>query len=206
MPDHHPHKFRVIDLNPDILSSPFKVQTNWHVITGAPCSGKTTLISHLADKGFSIIPESARQYFETEMDKGRTIEEIREDGVALQRGIADMQLRFEHRLQATNSAFLDRAIPDSLTFFRVFGINPNEILKKCFYHRYASVFILDRLPFLRDKTLGPEDNATADYLDEWLARDYSSLGYKVVRVPVLSPQERLAFVLDRLSDLQVLGC
>ena len=38
---------------------PFKVQTNWHVITGAPCSGKTTLIEQLADKGFKIFPEVA---------------------------------------------------------------------------------------------------------------------------------------------------
>jgi hypothetical protein len=26
------------------------------------------------------------------------------------------------------------------------------------------------------------------------------LGYRVVRVPVLTPEERLAFVLDRLSE------
>ena len=44
------------------------------------------------------------------------------------------------------------------------------------------------------------DDATADLMDEWLARDYSALGYSVVRVPVLSPEERLAFVLERLSE------
>jgi hypothetical protein len=30
-------------LDPQRLSAPFKYKTNWHVITGAPCSGKTTL-------------------------------------------------------------------------------------------------------------------------------------------------------------------
>jgi predicted ATPase len=49
-------------------------------------------------------------------------------------------------------------------------------------------------------TLGPEDDATASFVDEWLARDYSALGYSVVRVPVLSTQERLAFVLETLFD------
>ena len=48
--------------------------------------------------------------------------------------------------------------------------------------------------------LGPEDDAAAGFLDEWLARDYCALGYSVVRVPVLSPKERLAFVLERLSE------
>jgi predicted ATPase len=63
----------------------------------------------------------------------------------------------------------------------------------------ASVFILHRLPVQRNG-LRPEDDAVARLLDEWLARDYSALGYNVVRVPVLSPQERLAFVVERLSE------
>jgi predicted ATPase len=115
MPDSSQHDFRATELDPDIFSSAFGVQTNWHVITGAPCSGKTTLIDHLAN------------------------------------------------------------------------------------HRYASVFILDLLPF-QENGARDEDAAKAVYLDEWLARDYSALGYRVVRVPVLSPQERLAFVLERLSE------
>ena len=200
MLDSSQHDSRATQLDPDLLSTPFGVQTNWHVITGAPCSGKTTLIDKLADKGFKTVAETARQYFEREMASGRTLDEIREDRAALQRGIDDLQRRIEHGLRALDVAFLDRGFPDSLTFYRVSGMNPNEILLECFHHRYASVFILDRLPFLRKKTLGPEDDATAGFLDECLARDYSALGYRVVRVPALSPQERFAFVLERLSE------
>jgi len=69
----------------------------------------------------------------------------------------------------------------------------------CFHHRYASVFILDRLPLQLDGAR-IEDDAYTVLLDEWLVRDYSALGYRVVRVPVLPPQERLAFVLEKLSE------
>ena len=188
------------ELDPNILSTPFRVQTNWHVITGAPCSGKTTLLDQLAEEGFQTVPEVARHCYEREIARGRTIDEIRENPTALQRGINDMQLRIEHALRAIEVAFLDRGFPDCLTFYRVFGLNPNEILLECFHHRYASVFILDRLPFQRSKTLGPEDDATASFLDEWLARDYRALGYDILRVPVLPPQERLAFVLESLRS------
>jgi predicted ATPase len=197
--------FRTTELDPDLLSTPFEVQTNWHVITGAPCSGKTTLIDQLADEGFRTVPEAARQYFERELASGRTIDEIRENNSALQRGIDDVQLRIERGLRAIDVLFLDRAFPDSLTFHRVFGMIPNEILLECFHHRYASVFILDRLPVQRGMTLGPEDDATAGFVDEWLARDYGALGYSVVRVPVLSPQERLAFVLETLFERRSLS-
>jgi predicted ATPase len=200
MLDSPQHGFLTTELDPDLLLTPFGVQTNWHVITGAACSGKTTLIDQLAYNGFQTVPETARQYFEGEMTRGRTIDEIRENVAALQHNIDDMQLRIEHGLRAVDVAFLDRAFPDSLTFQRVFGLNPNEILLECFHHRYASVFILERLPEQRRMTLGPEDDVSAGFLDKWLARDYSALGYSVERVPVLSPQERLAFVLERLSE------
>jgi predicted ATPase len=184
-----------IILDPDLLSTPFEIQTEWRVLTGAACTGKTTLIDLLAGRGFPIIPESARQFFTMEMARGRALEEIRRDGTALQRGIAGMQLRLEAEIQADEPFFLDRALPDSITFYRIYGLDPNEILPECFHHRYAAVFILDRLPFHRAQTLGPEDNAASDFLDEWLARDYSALGYHVVRVPVLPPEARLDFMM-----------
>ena len=204
--DHTPNaqiiadSFITTELDPDLLSTPFRVQTNWHVITGAPCSGKTTLVDQLADKGFQTVPEIARQYFEREMARGRTIEKIRANDAALQHRLIDMQLRIEGGLRAIDLAFLDRAFPDYLTFCRVMGLNPNEVFPECFRHRYASVFMLDRLPVQRRRPLGPEDEATADFVDEWLVHDYSALGYSVVRVPVLSPKERLAFILETLSE------
>jgi predicted ATPase len=59
--------------------------------------------------------------------------------------------------------------------------------------------VLDRLPIQQDD-LRIEKDATAGLLDEWLGRDYGALGYGVVRVPVLSPKNRLAYVLERLSE------
>ena len=112
--------FKETALSEDLLSTPFHIQTKWCVITGASCSGKTTLIKMLAGNGFRTVPEAGRKYFERELAKGRVIEEIRADPAA--------------------------------------------------------------------------------YLESWIYRDYRALGYKVIRVPVLSPEERLEFVLKMLSE------
>ena len=193
------HDFRATELDPDLLSTPFRVQTNWHVITGAPSSGKTTLIEQLADKGFQTAPEVARQYFERELAKGRTIDEIREDRDTLFCELYEMMVNHESGLRATDVLFLDRALPDTLTHARFSGRNPNEILPDCFQHRYASVFFLDRFPYQRDGVRAADD-ATAAYFESWTLRDYRALGYDVVRVPVMSPEERLAFVLETLCE------
>ncbi len=72
MVDNSQGEYLVQELDPIILSTPFKIQTSWHVISGAPCSGKTTLIDQLAGVGYRIAIETAREYFEIEMAKGRT--------------------------------------------------------------------------------------------------------------------------------------
>jgi predicted ATPase len=189
---------RAIALAPESLSTPFGVQTNWHVITGAICCGKTTLINLLADKGFQILPETSRQYIEGEVAKGRTLDEIF-SSQADERALTDLQQRAEHGLRPIDLVFLDRALPDYLWFWRLLGMDPNELLAECFHHRYASVFILDQLPLQLDGAR-IEDEAYTVLLDEALVRDYSALGYEVVRVPVLSPEGRIEFVLDKLSE------
>lgn len=203
MPGGSQHDFRNIELDPDLLSMPFRVQTKWHVITGASSSGKTTLIDQLADKGFHTFSEAGRQYFERELVKGRTIDEIREDRAAMTRQIYDLWLKLNEGLRAAEITFLDRGLPDALSFYRFAGMNPNEILPDCFQHQYASVFILNRLPYQQDGIRGGDDT-TAEYFDLWMECDYGALGYEVVRVPVLPPEERLAFVLEKLSEQRLI--
>lgn len=193
------HNYRNTELVPNLMATSFKVQTKWHVITGAPCSGKSTLINQLADNGFRTAPEAARQYYEREMASGRTIEEIRDDMTSCVHGIMGLMLEIERGLDPNEVICLDRGYPDTLAFGRQFGLDPNEYLPDCFHHRYASVFLLDRFP-VQLNGVRTEDDAAADYLDEWHNRDYTALGYRVVRVPVLPQQERLAFVLGILSD------
>jgi predicted ATPase len=192
-------KFSGTELDADLLTTPFRVQTNWHVVTGAPSCGKTTLINLFADKGFQTSPEGARLYLEKEIAKGRTIEELRSDQVALQSKIKDMHLDIEQGLQANEFIFLDRAVPDCLAWDRVFGLNPNEFLKECFHFRYASVILLERLP-LQLNGLRYQDDALQDFTEKWHLRDYNALGYRILRVPVLPPEERLAFVFEGLSE------
>ena len=83
-------------------------------------------------------------------------------------------------------------------------MDPNLYLPNCFHYRYALVFMLDRFPVQIDD-VRIEDEAAAKYLDEWHYCDYTALGYQVVRVPVLPPRERLAFILENVSAKSVIS-
>ena len=56
---------------------PFMQQTNWHVITGAPCSGKTAVISELEHLGYPVVHEVARAYIDERLQHGETIAQIK---------------------------------------------------------------------------------------------------------------------------------
>jgi predicted ATPase len=105
----------------------------------------------------------------------------------------------ERKLNPEDFLIMDRGIPDQFTYCRVAGVNPNKFLKDSFHFKYAAVFILDPLPFENDGYRDPEADIV-DYFDAWTARDYQALGYETIRIPALLHEQRLAFVLEILSQ------
>ena len=190
------------ELDPRLLATPFTEETNWHVLTGAPSCGKTTLIDSLAEKGFRTVEEGARRFMEEEVAGGRSLDAIHESGAALQRRLLDVQRGIEAGLRPSDVVFLDGALPHALAWYRLFGLDPNEVVPDCFRHRYASVFVLDPLPLERDGYRF-EDETVVTFLDEWIERDFAALAYSVDRVPVMAPEDRLTYVLERVPAAQV---
>ena len=78
-------------------------------------------------------------------------------------------------------------------------LDPSTLLPDTCSHRYASVFMLDRLP-VEQNGFRTADDALAGLLGEWTIRDYHALGCSLVKVPLLPPEERLAFVLESLCE------
>jgi len=189
--------FNDIALDPVLLRSSYKVQTKWVVLTGAPNSGKTTLIKCLMQHGFRTSPELARVYIANEIAKGITLEEQEKDMYNRQRGVNNFVINAEAQMPANELIFLDRGFPDALAYSRIVGLDPNEFLCDCFQHRYAAVFCLERFTF-QDDGVRFENEAGADFLQKWLISDYFALGYDLVRVPILPVEERLDFILSRL--------
>ena len=161
--------YRDTELDLVLLSLPPKFMTNWHVITGASSSGKTTVIELLAGQGYPTLPEAGRAYIQGKISEGLTITEIRQDRAALTRQIYDLWLEKVVALSVDAFCFLDRGLPDTLAFCRFAGMDPKNILPDCLRFRLATVFMLDRLPYQRDGIRGGDDDSAA-YFESWMAR------------------------------------
>lgn len=173
------------------------VETNWCVITGAPSSGKTSVIRELAARGFKTEDEVARELIELSLQKGKTLIETRRDAKALQRSILQTALAREMGMDPAKRIFLDRGLPDSITYFKLAGLDGLEARAVSQLFHYRAVFIFDRLPVIKDN-VRIEDEALADKIDKMIEADYRSAGYTPVRVPVMSVPARADFVLERV--------
>ncbi|MBW1742242.1 MAG: ATP-binding protein [Deltaproteobacteria bacterium] len=173
-------------------------ETNWHVVTGAPSSGKTTLVRELERLGYRVVHEAARGYIEAQMEQGRTLEEIRADKRSFETWILNAKVAIEAALPKDEVIVFDRAIPDSIAYFEAAGLDKTEAVEKSPRNQYKKIFLLDRLPYKTDHAR-IEDKETAMKLDEGLERSYRILGYEVVRIPVMSIQDRLEVILGEIE-------
>lgn len=180
------------------MSDTFRFKTNWSVITGAPSSGKTSVIEELSHRGFVTQREVARELIELGLNSGKTLEETRHAAKRLQKDILQLALARESTLDPAEYAFLDRGLPDSLTYFRLAGVESAEVRTISFLFQYRAVFLFDRLPIVKDD-VRTEDEALADKIDKMLEDDYKSVGYAPIRVPVMPITARADFILTHLN-------
>ncbi len=177
---------------------PVRPANNWYVISGGPASGKTTLIHLLGERGFATVHEHARQRIDRAVHEGLTVEEVRQDQQAFQRGVLEMQLEHESNVPPEQLTFFDRGIPDTLAYSRFHGLPPDPYfvaaLVECSYRK---AFLLDLLPMVHDYAR-TEDEMAQKLIQSLLVEVYSSMPFPLVRVPVLPPDERVDFILANL--------
>lgn len=173
------------------------MQTNWVVLTGAPCSGKTSVIRELEKKGHLVVHETARAFIDEALAKGLSLEAIKADVSTFEHRLLILKEKVEADLSPAALIFLDRAIPDSLAYFRHAGLDTAQVLEKSRLFRYKKIFLFERFRFKKD-AVRTEDERTAEDLDRLLHESYEELGYEVMDVPVMPVVERVAFVLSHV--------
>jgi predicted ATPase len=180
-----------------IINKP-KRQTNWYVITGGPCSGKTTIVNMLKARGYKTTIEDARHYIDTQRLDGKTVEEIEKNQSAFQSVVLNMQIEQEKKLDPDEIVFLDRALPDALAYYRFLNLPVDKKLTQALQTvSYKKVFILEYLPLVHDYAR-LEDETAQKQIHSLITEVYKSLPFPVIHVPVLKPEERIEVILKNL--------
>lgn len=185
------------------------IYTNWFVIDGAPCSGKTSLVSALSEKmGWRICPDFARLVYAEALHHGKTINDVQAQQNHYQDEIARRRLI---RVANDNPGELiihEYGIPSDIVWHEEKNVPvPQDVLLASHNVRYRQVFLLDMLPNAHDD-IRHETNEERLRIHRRLWDTYQSLGYTPVRVPnfpALSKKvsiiQRMDFILQEIQRL-----
>jgi predicted ATPase len=172
------------------------------VITGGPGSGKTTLLDALEKAGYNRSFEAGRAVIQQQLSLG---------GNALPWGdrmhFAELMLAYEIRsyeeaLQVAGPVFFDRGLPDVLGYLRLIGETIPQPMKRAAaehpYHR--QVFIAPPWP----EIFHPDEERKQDFAEavrtyDAMVATYSELKYLLVEVPRGTVEDRLEFVLEKVT-------
>lgn len=170
-----------------------------YVLTGGPCTGKTTTLNFLGKRGFQTLPEVPRIIIDHQLSINGNILPWKEFR-SFQKEVLLKQIEFESKLQNASIAFLDRGIPDQLAYYRLHKVEPWDFLVETARKvRYDGVFLLDMLPTYETDSARKEDPETAKKIHSLINESYSDLGYDVVSVPPLSVEERIELILSNVK-------
>ncbi|MPZ34606.1 MAG: AAA family ATPase [Rhodospirillales bacterium] len=174
----------------------------FHVITGGPGSGKTSLIEALARAGHAHTVEAGRAIIQ---------DQLAIDGPALPwrdpLAFAELMLSWEmrsYRMAETTAGpvFFDRGVTDLVGYLTLVG-QPMlaHIARAAERFRYDHrVFVAPPWPAIyaqdTERKQTPEE-AVRTY--EALVTAYSNCGYELVSLPLVSVEERVRFVLDDIG-------
>jgi predicted ATPase len=174
----------------------------FHIITGGPGSGKSTLIEALAARGMPHRPEAGRAIIRDQMSLGGTALPWADREAFAGLMLASDMRSWREAAAIPGPVLFDRGIPDVIGYLRLCRLPvPSAAMRAAESLRYARhVFLAPHWPaiFQQDaerKQSSEEAEATCRVMIEV----YAELGYELIRLPLAPVAERVDFVLSHIA-------
>lgn len=179
------------------------------VITGAPGTGKTSVIKALEDMAYYCFHEIIRDMTAKARQEEISTEHVSNPLVFVKDPYTFNQGLLYGRLDQFNKAeklndrlcFFDRGIPDVLAYMDFFNQKyEDDFTKVCQANRYDHIFILP--PWEEIYTSDHERLETfkeSEEIHEFLFETYKRFGYNPITVPKTTVLKRVYFILEQLN-------
>ena len=162
-----------------------------YVLTGAPCTGKTSVLNELEKREYAVLDEGTNNA-SLNLNEGGDTDEF---------DLAVFNFRkkkIEEISKVEGLFFSDRGIGDTLAYYRLKGFQISQhILHFSNSVNYAGVFIFEPLGIYESNEFRQAPKEKQQEIQEEIVRAYREMGCQLFFVPPLSIEERVSFILDK---------
>ena len=175
-------------------------RSNFHILTGGPGAGKTTVLEALRARGYSCTDEAARRILKEQAASGGNAthdgDRVRYRDLMLEQGVRD----FHAVGQTSSPVFFDRGIPE-LSGYPSGAEDPPTLtaaIAECRYNQTVFLFPPWEAIYRHDE----ERKHTFEHavaVDALIREVYPKFGYDIADVPRALVEERVQFILGRVA-------
>jgi len=170
-----------------------------YIITGAPGTGKSSLVKSLQAKGILCTEEVSRDIIKQE-------QVLQSDGMPWGNMERFSQLVFKetmHRLKnQENTLICDRSLLDIIAYLKHANLEVFEALATINFYKYYHKTVFFAAPWeaiYQTDPQRPEDFETQLSLSKTIEKVYASYGFTLCYLPCVSVAKRTSFVMDKCS-------
>lgn len=171
-----------------------------YIITGAPSTGKSSVINELRKKNFVCHDEIAREVIKENHENNQNIFPW-----VNMREFSDMvYYRMKNRAkdQSNNLCFLDRSVIDLIGYMEFANekvpINYSEFAISARYAKKVFIMPIWNSIYTNDQER-KESIEEARKIDYNLRKSYKELGFELIDVPMLTVEKRANFILTEIG-------
>ena len=173
-----------------------------YIITGAPSSGKSTVVNELSNHHVTF-DEAARKVIQEQLQlNSNKVPWL--NNYEFSKLVVSQQIK-DHQTALNSAAFYDRGIPDVIAYLQHYKQKQHlqEFLNYANKYRYANkVFLMPPWKDIYQKDAERKESfEEAVNINDQLIESYLVLNYEIIEVPFVNSTERVKFILDQINWL-----
>jgi predicted ATPase len=176
------------------------LKDNCFILTGAPGSGKSTLVQLLRARGVQCVDEPARRVIAEQRTIGGFGVSDRDPRLFVELLLSHSISDYKNFTQQKTASIFDRGVADTIAYANLYSMpfehgwnaaREYRVNRRVFFAPcWEAIYTTDEE---RTMSFQASEGMGAD-----LRRIYEALNYEVIELPRVTPQERANFVLQRI--------
>lgn len=169
-----------------------------HIITGAPGTGKTSIINELKQRGYNCSDEVSRDIISEQIKINGEILPWKNQ-IAFENKVAKIRTQQYLSMPKKRICFFDRSAIDCIAYLKLNNLRTTlEIIKevkKCNFNKIVFYTPIWEEIYVTDNERKESINQ-AQEIEESIVKTYHSEGYKLIAIPKTSIKERANFIIS----------